>query len=172
MKNILIKIKNNLKLKNNQKGVTLIALVITIVLMLILTITINVNVDQYGEQKLKTNYESDMSRLEQAISQYFAREKELPIINKYINVVMLTGIKNVNDNNNYYVIDLEKIDVKLNYGKDFDIIKSRSRAEEISDLSDVYIINEQSHTIYYPKGVNYRGKIHYLSDNVYSNIDI
>ena len=84
---------------------------------------------------------------------------------------MLDGIKNINDNNEYYVINLNELDIELNYGKDFEeIINNRDIANEISDLVDVYIINKQSHTIYYPKGMEYNGKLHFRLDDVYSQI--
>lgn len=157
-------------MKSN-KGVTLVALVLTVVLLIILTFTITINVDQYGEQKMKTNFEKDMVALREEINQYYARVKELPIINRYTNIEMLQDIKNVNDNDKYYVIDLGLLDVKLNYGKDYNIIKEKDLNEEIVDILDIYIINEQSHTIYYPKGITYNGETHYKSTNQYSQIE-
>ena len=113
-----------------------------------------------------------MRRLKEEIDQYYARVKSLPIINEYTNISMLQGIKNVNDNDEYYVIDLKQLDVELNYGKDYiEIENNRDASENISDLTDVYIINKQSHTIYYPKGVEYNGKIHYAQNMRYTEIN-
>ena len=154
----------------NERGITLVALVITIVIMIILTFTITINISQFNEQKTKSNFETDINSLTEEVSQYYARAKTIPVINKYTNTVMLTGIKNVNDNDNYYVIDIRQLDVNLNNGKDYQTALLRDRNQSISDLLDIYIINEQSHTIYYPKGANYNGSIHYTSSEIYTNV--
>lgn len=156
-------------MKNN-KGITLIALIITIVVLMILTFTITVNVDQYATQKIKANFEKDIKSLNEEINQYYARKKKLPIINKFSNISMLENIRNVNDNDQYYIIDLKQLDVDLNYGSEYSKIISKEAIEEITDILDIYIINEQSHTIYYPKGIEYNGKIHYRLPEVFSEI--
>ena len=161
---------NNMNILKKQNGVTLVALVITVILLIILTFTITLNVNQYDGQKIKSNFENDINSLNEEIAQYYIRTKTLPIINKYTNTTMLTGVKNVNDNTNYYVIDLRKLNVNLNYGKDYETAISRPRNSEIADLTDIYIINEQSHTIYYPKGINYNGSITYMIPETYSNV--
>ena len=155
---------------NTQKGITLITLTITIVIMIILTFTIVVNIEPYKNQKIKVNFETDIQRLKEEINQYYARVKDIPIINKFTNTTMLEGIKNINDNDEYYVIDIKQLDVELNYGADYYTINKKDLAEEITDLLDVYIINKQSHTIYYPKGVEYSGKTHYRLPEVFSKI--
>ena len=156
----------------NQKGITLISLTVTIAVLIILTFTVVVNVEQYGNQKIKTNFNIDIKSLNEEIRQYYAREKSLPVINKFTNTSMIENIKNVNDNDNYYVIDISKLDVDLKYGKDYDVIKEKSIDEEITDLLDVYIINEQSHTIYYPKGIEFDGKVQYGIDKSYNMIKV
>lgn len=155
----------------NQKAVTLISLIITIAVMIILTFTITVNIEPYKNQKRRTNFETDMTRLKEEVSQYFARVKTIPIINRYTNTTMLDGIRNINDNDEYYVIDISKLEVKLNYGADYYNIINKSETEEITDLLDVYIINKQSHTVYYPKGIEYNGVIHYRLPEVFSEVN-
>ena len=156
----------------SEKAVTLITLVITIIVLIILTFTITVNVDQYANQKKRSNFETDIKNLKEEIDQYYAREKKLPIINKFTNVSMLESIKNVNDNENYYVIDIDKLNVRLNYGTDYSSIYQKEETEEITDLLDVYIINEESHTIYYPKGLEYSGELHYTLNATYNMIKV
>ena len=156
----------------NEKAITLITLVITVVILIILTFTITINIDQYGNQRRKSNFEVDLQRLKEQIDQYYARNNKLPIINPYTNISMLKGITNINDNDKYYVIDLNKLDITLNYGADYSIIRQKNVKEEIKDLFDVYIINEQSHTIYYPLGIKYDGEYHCTSDEVYHKIEI
>lgn len=148
-------------LKSN-KGITLITLSITIIIMMILSFTVSVNTSMYIERKKKTNFETDIIKLQEEVSHYYVENKELPIANKYTNVDMLE--KDINDNENYYVIDLAEFeDLGLNYGQDY--YKIIDYTLEINDLEDIYIINQQSHAIYYPKGIMYGGVINYTVDS-------
>lgn len=153
----------------SEKGITLITLSITIIVLIILTTTMSINAPQFGEKNKKNKFENDIESLKEEIDQYYARNKTIPVINKYTNTSMLE--KNVNDNDNYYVIDISKLNVKLNYGEDYEQIKLKDITEEITNVADVYIINEQSHTIYYPKGIYYYGEIHYTIYNEYNLIE-
>ena len=144
----------------SNKGITLITLTITIVVMLILSFSITINIKPYIQRKNKTNLETDILKLKEEILYYYSKNKTLPIINKYTNIDKLE--KNINDNENYYIIDLSKIkEQNLNYGKDY--YKIENKEEIINNLQDIYIINEQSHTIYYPKGVEYNNQIYYTT---------
>lgn len=154
----------------NEKGITLLTLAITIAVLMILTFNITGNIGAYKEQKVKADFETDMQRLKEEINQYYARVKDIPIINRYTNTSMLQGIKNINDNDEYYVIDIKQLDISLNYGADYEKINKMDTTSEITNLLDVYIINKQSHTIYYPAGVEYKGKIHYRLPEVFSEI--
>ncbi len=157
----------------NERAVTLITLVVTVVILIILTFTITVNMDQYGNQRKKSDFEVDLQKLKEQVSQYYAANNKLPIINPYTNISTIKGFTNINDNDKYYVIDLNQLkNVTLNYGADYSIIRKKNVTEEITNLFDVYIINEQSHTIYYPKGVMYNGEYHYTSNDVYNNIKV
>ena len=154
-------------LKSN-KGITLITLSITIIIMMILSFTVSVNTSMYIERKKTTNFDSDIMKLQEEISHYYVENKELPIANKYTNVDMLE--KDINDNENYYVIDLAEFeDLELSYGQDYYEITDYTL--EISDLEDIYIVNEQSHAIYYPKGIEYDG-IRYYTINSESGTQI
>lgn len=149
-------------LKSN-KGITLITLTTTIVVMLIISVSITININPYIQKKNKTNLETDILKLKEEISYYYSKNKTLPIINKYTNILQLE--KNINDNENYYVIDLSKINnTNLNYGKDY--YKINSKDENANSFLDIYIINEQSHTIYYPKGVEYNNQMYYTTMNL------
>jgi len=156
----------------NNKGITMVALMVTVAIMIILAVTITVNFGNFASRSNQAKFETDIKAIREEINQYYARNKELPILNKYTNTSMLNDIKNVNDNNNYYVVDLSKISVKLNFGSDYDIVKSKSTSEELSEILDIYIINEKSHTIYNPKGVEYYDRINYTDINTYTKISI
>lgn len=146
----------------NEKGITLVVLVITIVIMLILTFTLTTDVSKYVERKRKTDFDTDIGKIKEKIEIYYSRNKSIPIANKYTNIGMLN--KNANDNDNYYVIDLNELELSgLNYGIDYYSIEDKT--DEISSLLDIYIINEQSNSIYYPKGIEYEGKTYYSLEN-------
>ncbi len=157
----------------SEKGITLITLSITIILMMIMTFTLTVNMAPYKEQTNKKNFETDIEVLNEEITQYYARTKELPVVNKYNDLEMITSIKNANDNDIYYVIDLKALDVKLNNGADYSNIlaKGTKDIEKADNVRDVYIINEQSHTIYYPAGVEYGGRVNYRLPEVYTKME-
>ena len=157
----------------NEKGITLITLAITIAIMVILSFTISVNIQPYLEQRTEKNFETDMQRLKEEIEQYYARVKELPLLNKYEDISMIQEVKNVNDNDEYYVIDIRQLELSLNYGKDYTTALKKGETTSITsedNLKDLYIINKQSHTIYYPKGVEYNNRIHYRLPEVFTKI--
>ena len=67
-------------------------------------------------------------------------------------------MRNVNDNNVYYVIDISLLDgVSLNMKLDF-------------TGDDVYIMNEKSHTVYYPKGLTIKNETYYTLPKKYSKV--
>lgn len=139
---------NKGKLKNN-KGITLISLIITVTVMLIIAgTTVYTSLDRFEINRLKKMY-NDIELLSDKVANYYLKYNGLPIKELYTST--LDFDKNVNDNDNYYIIDLEAMEgISLNYGK-----------EGTSD--DVYIINEKSHTIYYVKGIEVDGTTyHYI----------
>lgn len=154
----------------SEKGITLVTLVITLIVFIILMTTFTVNIDTFRNQTMRTNLENDVMALREEIEIYYASKKELPVINLYTNLSMIQSQKNVNDNDKYYIIDIRKLDVALKYDKDFNVALARPRTEEIEDLLDLYIINELTHTIYYPKGVEYNGVILYTLPEYFSNV--
>ncbi|MBO5413673.1 MAG: type II secretion system protein [Clostridia bacterium] len=92
-----------------QRGITLLALSITIIVLLILTTTFTYNIDSYVDNKKRGDITADLQRVSEKISNYYAINKQLPILNKYTNTENIQDVITSNDNNNYYVIDLEKI---------------------------------------------------------------
>lgn len=148
------------KYLTSNKGITLLTLTITMILMMILSFTVIINMYSYIQKQNFSNLETDITKLKEEIAHYYSKNKTLPVLGKPFEVE-IPG-KNVNDNENYYVIDLSKMqELNLNYGKDFEKLK----AEEIyiDTATDIYFINEQSHTIYYLAGVVYNGEIYYTT---------
>ncbi len=142
-----------------EKGITLITLVIAIVIMLVIASMLIYN----GGTSLRTSVLNDMYNditiLKDRVDLYYARYGKIPVLDsKYENVPSSISEINVNDNGVYYVIKLEELDnLTLNYGKAYEKYKDNPKTGE----RDLYIINEQSHTIYYLKGINVDGKTYY-----------
>ena len=40
------------------------------------------------------------------------------------------------------------------------------------ELKDIYIVNEQSHTVYYVSGVNFDGNIYYTTQGTYTKVEL
>lgn len=157
--------KNHIK----QKGITLVTLSIAIIMMLIITSILVFNANTSIIMKNLDNMYQDIELLKDKIDLYYAKYKALPIINtKYSNINTINSI-NPNDNENYYVIDLEALDnLTLNYGKDYKDYKNSKN----DLLQDIYIVNEQSHNIYYVKGIRVDKKTYYTPPEEYSKLEL
>lgn len=135
-------------MKNN-KGITIVALVITIVIMLIISGTVvSKSVSNLKMETLNKLY-NDLTSLQDKVNLYYIKYGTIPIKGVFVGDENFLEEKNPNDDGEYYVIDLEKIN-------------NLSLSLKIKDTgNDVYIINETTHTIYYPKGVEMNGEHHY-----------
>lgn len=159
------------KLKDS-KGITLLALTITIIVMMILSGTLIISTNNQLKIKKINNLYSDIELLKNKVSEYYIKNKTLPIKGEYANadevktILKTNGAKNIEnlldvndkigDEKTYYVIDLAKLDnLTLNYGRKY------SEWESGTSLQDLYIINIKSHQIYYPKGVKLDNELYY-----------
>lgn len=158
----------NIKLKEN-KGITLVTLILAIVIMLIISSILIYNAGTATKTKALNSMYNDISALTNKIQIYYSKYGEIPIIKEqYINVESIKFI-NQNDNDKYYVIDLEALEnVKLSYGKDYESYKQDKNQE----LKDIYVINEQSHNIYYIKGVQVDEITYYTIPGEYTKVDV
>ena len=160
--------------QREEKGVTLLVLTITIiVLLIIISITIGNFQNQLGKKNLNNLY-SDIEAINAKISEYYLKNNSLPIFeeNAYMNnssqlklLFKTNGGKgtliNINDENSYYVINLSKLEnLTLNYGREYSNWDNNSTYEK---YQDVYIINETTHQVYYPKGVKYNGRMYFTT---------
>lgn len=167
----------------NEKGITLIALAITVIVLAMIAIPCVVGVTTVVEADVLANFRSDLNNLEESISQIYGKDADISNIGpEYVGsktfldyyqgevsdsgkVTAETGkiVKNPNDDDKYYVIDANKLNnylkndlnIKLstlNYGANN---YKLSTEMPTSDASDVYIINNQSRTIYYTSGIEY-----------------
>ena len=135
-------------------------LVIYILVFIIIIIQISLYLKK-GNQVIQINeMYKDIELLEDKIALYYLDNEKLPI-KKDSNIEFYNNSINPNDNKLYYEIDLEKLDnMQLSYGN--------GKFGE----KDIYIINEQSHTIYYYKGIEYQKNIIHTKNTEYEYVDL
>lgn len=155
-----------------ENGVTLLILVITVVILALISIPIIVNTTDVSELQKYTYFKSDIDKLRETIETTYADMDDLSTIGPiytgdYSFLDKVQGndqVLNPNDGNIYYVISLSNLNsyinaqVSLKYGSGNK--KENYNNNEYSG-SDAYIINEQSKTIYYTSGVEYKGITYY-----------
>ncbi|MCI8396349.1 MAG: type II secretion system protein [Clostridia bacterium] len=141
----------NINIKE-ERGITLITLIITVILLVIVTTILATN--SYTSLQLSnlTRLQNDIEVLDSRIASYFIQSGELPIykseyaISKSELSSKIKGVS-INDGDTYYTIDLSQLDnITLNYGEGYRAL-----------TNDRYIINEKSHVIYYLEGIKYDG---------------
>ena len=160
----------------NEKGVTLIVLTITIIVILIITsITIYNSNNQLAIRRVNNLY-SDIDSISTKVTMYYLENDTLPVcdneyetsIYDFKNIINSNGAEdnviNPNDGDIYYVIDLSKLDnLTLNYGMGFKEWKEAIDPKPI-EFQDLYIINDMTHQIYYPKGIKLRQNVYFTRD--------
>lgn len=157
-------------MKKNNKGISLVSLIITIAVMLIIaSISIDMSLDRF-EINNYNKMINDLELLKNKVSNYYLKYNTIPIArddeNNAIKYTYTTlEFENAQEENeNYYIIDLSALEdgISLNYGKD--------GFENLNKSDDVYIINGKNHSIYYVKGIEMKGK-YYYSNTKNNNID-
>ena len=165
--------------RKSEAGITLVAMAVTIVVLMMIAIPCIVNIKTVSETDKFTKLKNDITVLKESISQVYNSDDTSNIGPKYTgdksflniyqgekNVTKTSKdiVKNPNDNDNYYVINVSKLKrklgsaeygiglVDLNYGDNNYGIDTTLKE---LNTTDVYIINEKSRTIYYTAGVNY-----------------
>lgn len=159
------------KFLKEQKGINLISLSVAVTVILILTsITLYNATENIKISKLKA-MQADIENLSDKVSSYYSQYGELPV-NKNIEYTNINKIKNSGvissfvDTGKFYVIDLSKIEnLTLNYGEEYEKIKNgeTTTSEQINELTDIYIINETSHNVFYVAGINLKDKVYYTN---------
>lgn len=164
----------------NSRGVTLISLMLTVMIILILTGAMIFNTKNQLQMKKVQSLSVDIENLNSKVDEYYLKYGELPILcnytnktdfNTYINSKAqnhnseLNSPPNVNDGNDYVVIDLERLSgLTLNYGyeeqyKELKISKDITADSDIED--EIYVINTVTHQIYFPHGIFAEGMMYY-----------
>lgn len=163
------------KIKSS-RGVTLISLTIVVAVLMILANVIIYNVgDNLKVGKLK-EMQNDIDNLRAKISDYYVQNGKIPASIKYTNIYHLKEagiISDAVDTGNFLVIDLSALDnLTLNRGKDFEEIKffDSLTEEQAKNNTDLYIINETSHNIFYVAGITIDKETFY-TDYTQENMD-
>ena len=169
---------------HSQKGINIITLSVAIIILVLITSVLVYNSkDGVKIRNLKDLY-NDVELLDNKIAAYYTEHGDIPKLKnslngeniKYEDVGFLSNANyeeiNPNNGNDYYIIDLEAMEgISLNYGSDYKEIK-RTGTTNLSELKDLYIINEVSHTVYYPKGINVQGVKYYTYGEEWKRIDL
>ena len=149
------------RLKNN--GISLISLVVAVSIMIIISGLLIYNAKTGIKVRNFNMMKNDIDLLDDKVNSYYVKYAALPISIKY-NVSPLPFESAINPNDSvdgYYVLDLSVFEgLTLNYGSDY----NRVTEENVSDFTDFYVINEQSHQIYYVKGIEMDGVMYYTND--------
>lgn len=151
-------IKDKIKKEN---GISLISLIIVVLALLILTNIIIYNAkDNLRIGKLK-EMQNDIGNLRDKISSFYTANGKIPAKLVYHNSEAIEKIRAAGvisdsvDTGEFLVIDLSALEnLTLNKGEDYKLIKDKSElTEEDKQYTDLYIINEASHNIFYVAGV-------------------
>ena len=138
----------------NENGITMITLVVTVLLLIIITGTLATNSYDSTQIAKLTKLDNDIKALNDRIAAYYVEHEELPIMgNPYSKNDLRNVISDLsgNDGDEYYTIDLSLLDnITLNYGEDYAALSENS-----------YIINTESHVIYYLRGIRYTGVVYH-----------
>lgn len=151
----MLKNRRKMQMIKKNKGITLIALSITVIIILIITgVLLYASQDSMYIKKL-TNMQNDIEILRDKISLYYSEHGDIPVKTEYQDIGNLetAGVIGVNDTGKFYIIELESLEgLTLNYGEDYEVYKANGY-QYFSDLTDIYIINADSHNIFYVEGI-------------------
>ena len=163
----------------NHKGINMITLSVAVVIIILISSALAYNTRDGMKSRNLRNLYNDIELLNNKISNYYLEHGDIPKLCLYEADIFYDLIENsnpqINPNDsgaNYYVIDLSALEgVSLNYGKDYGSV-TKGNAVGDSNINDIYIINEVSHTIYYPRGVEVNRKSYYTIPDNWTKIDL
>ena len=139
----------------SERGISLVSLVITIVVIIILANVIIYNVRDDLKLGNLTEMQNDIETLRDKVSSYYTQNGKIPASIEYTNISHIEEagvISQAIDTGKFLVIDLSALEnLTLNNGKDFEQVKENP--ENANNYTDLYIINETSHNIFYVKGI-------------------
>lgn len=122
----------------DQKGITVVALVITVAVLIILTTTMVIGISSRYESQRLDKLSSDLKLLKDKVLIYYSENGNYPIVEGTL------------QEESKYEIDLSKLDgLTLNYGN------------KVGGDDDVYLIDIAKGEISYEKGIEYKGQRYY-----------
>lgn len=131
------------KIIKNQKGITMVTLLVTIIIIAILAGVTFSNID-IGTDIKDYNYMcADIELLQTKIQNYYNENGTIPISDEVTNAGTTLGEQATSrdEGGKYYKININKLyNITLNFGGG------------TVENGDIYIINDKSHEIYYLKG--------------------
>lgn len=136
----------------NEKGITIVALVLTVILMIIISSTIIYNVRKSTNVEKYNNLCADIQLLEDKIAVYYNKYGQIPTKGESIapGLIMPSIMNKESDPYSlYYQIDIEKL---------------QNVSLSLSNDTDQYIINATSHKVYFQKGLEFDGDIYYCKN--------
>ena len=144
-------------MKNNKRGASVLNISIAVMVMLIILSTITFSaLNRLSTQKLDNMY-NDIRMLKEKVEIYYLKYGKLPILEEYTAISSIpSSVLNINDNDKYYIININALE--------------NLTINTPIDEESFFIINEQSHTIYYPKGIKLEGQMYYRLPEEYSKI--
>ncbi|MCL2860733.1 MAG: hypothetical protein FWF46_09425 [Oscillospiraceae bacterium] len=125
-----------------ESGITLLSVVFTFIILIIVGSIVIPKIAEIGSTQDMDNLKQDLELLQDKVNMYYQEKGTLPIVGVRIATIpsALTDNKNQNDGDDYYKIDTSLLgDIKLNLGS--------------GSSDDYYIVNEQSHQVYYLRGI-------------------
>lgn len=138
-----------------ERGITLISLSIAVIIILTITGMIIYSAKDSIYIKNLTNMQNDIANLRDKVSLYYSEYGDIPAKTEYPDVSNLqsAGVLGVNDTGKFLILELENLEgLTLNYGEDYEKYKVNDYTN-LTDLTDIYIINENSHNIFYVEGI-------------------
>lgn len=158
-----------MKKKINQKGISLISLSVMVMVILAITGTIIYSVKNNLKVERLEQMQDDIENLQDKVDTYYAQYGKIPAKTdaEYTNIAQMQEagiISTAVDTGKFYVIDLSAIEnLTLNFGQDYETVKSLTSETEINRYDNLYIINENSHNIFFPKGITLDEEVFYTN---------
>ena len=148
--------ENLKKVNRKNKGITLITLTVAICILIIILSVLVYNAQNGIKMRNLKMMQNDIEVLNDKIDAYYVKYGALPIEYRYTNIKFEPQ---ENDSGEYYVIDINALDgITLNYGEDYSKITETTTETQMQENEDVYVIDKQSHHVYYARGIEMDGK--------------
>lgn len=139
----------------SKNGITMVILVITIIVMSIITGTVVTQSIKGLETNKINDLYNDIRLIKDKVSIYYTKYNTLPVGDEYTGNDDFKTVKNPNDGNKYYEINLN-------------MLENLTLSKENKD--SIFIINEDTHTIYFPEGLEVDGVWYYTLPDKFTPI--